>query len=88
MFKPTKLAKQISFRAILPGVSTGQNYAKVASEFFCLFYVIVVSRKVHPSWQMVHKLLRIDVNTTSSRHIDVNTTSFLRLLPAGIGLYI
>ena len=32
---------------------------------------------------MVPKLHRIDVGATSSRRIDVNTTSFLRHVPAG-----
>ena len=35
-------------------------------------------------WHMVPKCRRIDVDATSSRRIDVNTTSFLRHVPAGL----
>ena len=40
-----------------------------------------------PSGHLVPVRRRINVDATSSRRIDANTTSFLRHVPAGRGLY-
>ena len=39
-------------------------------------------------WAFGPKMRRINVDATSSRRIDVNTTSFLRHVPAGLASYL
>ena len=51
-----------------------------------LFSLITVT--VIPSGHLVPKLRRINVDATSSRRIDVNTTSFIRHVSAGILFYL
>ena len=72
LFLTKKHCLNASHRAIT-GKSVSQ--AKVS-----LFYF--------PSEYMVKKWRRIDVDATWSRRIDVNTTSFLRHVPAGLFLYL
>ena len=40
-----------------------------------------------PSRHMTSTCRPADVDVTSTRRIDVNTTSFQRCVPAGVGLY-
>ena len=48
-----------------------------------LMYVHV-EKKSPPSGHLVPKWRRINVDATSSRRIDIYTTSFLRHVPAGL----
>ena len=56
-----------------------ENYDK----FVIKIEIIQHYCQVHPSGYLVPKWRRVDVDATLSRRIDVNTTSFYVMMPAG-----